>query len=124
MGNFLHRTTKQYFESVPPGELLEPITNYISMPDLSAVAGVSNKYWVITGDTVSEMSPAEKDTVDQANLESGRDSKIKEIDNLEGTIRQLAKMILGEINILRQQHGLTDRTIAQVRTQIREGYGS
>lgn len=125
MGNFLHRTTKRYFKSIPPDELPESIANYISMPDMSAVIGVPSKYLVITGDVVSEMSQAEKDTVDAAALVARREAAINEmIDNLEGDLRQLVRLIISELNILRTQHGLPDRTMAQFKTQIRNGYGS
>lgn len=138
MPNYLHRTTKQYLQSVSPSSLPEPMGNYIYMPDLSAVAGVPSIYWIITGDIVSEMSQAEKDAVDSAILSGARDSVIEaEIDELESVMRQLTKMIISEINILRQQlntttaeaaqltdTNFTDRTIAQVKNQLRNDLGT
>ena len=138
MPNYLHRTTKQYLQSVSPASLSEPAANYIFMPDLSAVVGVPVIYWVITGDVVSEMSQAEKDAVDAARLSNSRDSAIQEqIDNQEAVLRQLAKMMVSELNILRQQintttaesidltnTALADRTIAQVKNQLRSDLGS
>ena len=60
-----------------------------------------------------------------------------EIDELEAVIRQLTKLTIDEINILRQQFNTTtaesveltdtafaDRTLAQVRTQLRNELGS
>lgn len=125
MGTFLHRITKSYLQSISPNELPESIENYISMPDMSAVAGVPERYWRITGDVVSEMNQEEKDAVDAASLDIRRDAAAAEmIDNLEGDLRQLVKLILSELNILRAQHGLSNRTMAQFKTQIRNGYGS
>ncbi len=138
MPNYLHRTTKQYLRSVSPASLPEPAANYIFMPDLSAVAGVPSQYWIITGDVVSEMSQGEKDAVDAANLSDARDSIIAgEIDNLESVTRQLAQMMVRELNILRQQintttaesgdltnTALADRTMAQVKTQMRNDLGT
>lgn len=138
MGNYLHRTTKRYYESVAPDELSEPLANYIDEPDLSAVEGVPNIYWIITGDVVTEMNQAEKDAVDAALLVARRDAAIQaEIDNLESIIRQLTKLMVSEINILRQQFNIstaedtkitntafTDRTLAQVRTQLRDDLGA
>lgn len=125
MGNFLHRTTKQFLQSVSPNELQEAIENYISQPDMSAVEGVSSIYWIITGDIVSEMNQGEKDAVDAAALTARRDAAINAaIDNLEGDLRQLVKLMISEINILRTEHSLPDRTLAQFKTQIRSGYGS
>ncbi|MHC4156686.1 MAG: hypothetical protein ACYST6_17455 [Planctomycetota bacterium] len=124
MGTFLHRTTKRYLQSADPNELPEDISNYISEPDLSAVVGVPRRYWAITGDTVSEMGQSEKDAVDAAMLSDRRDGMVAELDSAEGTLRQLVRMLISEINILRAEHGLPDRTMAQFKTQIRNGYGS
>ena len=137
MPNYLHRTTKQYLRSVSPASLLEPVENYIFMPDLSAVEGVPNRYWKITGDVVSEMTQEEKDAVDLQILIDSRDSIITEIDNLENIMRALTKILISEINILRQQFNTTtsevpqlttttfaDRTLSQVRDQLRNNLGS
>jgi len=66
MPAWLHRTTKDYLRSVASADLPEPTGNYIEEPDLSGVAGVPSKYWNINGDVVSEMSPVEKQAVDDA----------------------------------------------------------
>lgn len=125
MGNYLHRTTKVYLKSIPYNELPEPLANYISMPDLSAVSGVPSKYWVITGDIVTEMNQGQKDSVDAAILVARRDSAVDGmIEDVEGNLRQLVKVIIYDLNILRTFHGLPDRTMAQFKTQIRNGYGS
>lgn len=138
MGNYLHRTTKQYLQSHSPNDLPEPLANYIEEPDLSAVAGAPSKYWTITGDVVTEMSQGEKDAVNAANLSAARDAAIQaEVNELESVIRQLTKLIVDELNILRQQFNITtgeagqltdtafaDRTLAQVRTQLRNDLGT
>ena len=124
MGSFLHRTTKQYLQSADPNELPEDLSNYISAPDLSAVAGVPVKYWLIVGDVVSEMTQAEKDAVDAAILDAARDNAIAELDSLEGILRQVLKIIMGEINILRSEHGLSARTLQQLKTAIRNSFGT
>jgi hypothetical protein len=138
MPNYLHRTTKQYLQSISPASLPEPAANYIFMPDLSAVEGVPNRYWVITGDVVSEMDQAAKDAVDAQLLNDTRDANIQaEIDELESVLRQLSKLIVNELNILRQQFNTTtaesqqlttttlaDRTLAQVKAQLRSDLGT
>ena len=124
MGNFLNRTTKAYYPSRDPNELPEDLSNYISAPDLSAVAGVPVKYWKIVGDVVTEMSQAEKDAVDAAILDAARDNAIAELDSLEGILRQVLKIIMGEINILRSEHGLSARTLQQLKTAIRNSFGT
>jgi len=86
---------------------------------------VPSIYWVITGDVITEMSQAEKDAVDAAILSDARDDAIEaEIDNLESVLRQLTKLIVDELNILRQEHSLPDRTLAQVKTQLRNDLGT
>lgn len=125
MPDWVHRTTKQYLQSVSEASLPEAAANYIEDPDLSAVIGVDNKYWKIVGDTISEMNQTEKDAVDDAILEDSRDTAVEmEIDNLESIIRQVVILMVDEINILRAQHSLADRTLAQVKTQIRNALGS
>ena len=124
MGSFLHRTTKQYLQSADPNELPEDLSNYISAPDLSAVAGVPVKYWKIVGDVVTEMSQAEKDAVDAAILDTARNNAVAELDNLEGILRQVLLIIMSEINTLRSEHGLSARTLQQLKTAIRNSFGT
>ncbi len=138
MPNYLHRTTKQYLQSVSPNDLLESTANYIFMPDMSAVAGVPSKYWTITGDVVSEMLQGEKDAVDAALESNTRDVVIQaEVDDLESVTRQTIILMMDEINILRQQvnamstespnitdRTLSDRTLAQLKTQLRDNLGT
>jgi hypothetical protein len=138
MGDYVHRTTKQYLQSVSPNDLPEPLANYIEDPDLSSVVGVPNIYWIITGDVITEMSQGQKDTVDAALLFDSRNTAIEaDIDNLESVMRQLTQLTLREINILRQQFNTTtaesnqltdtalaDRTMAQAKAQMRSDLGS
>ena len=125
MPRWLHRTTKQLLISVPSGELINPIAQYIEEPDLSAVAGFPSIYWTVTGDIVSLMSQAERDAVDAVNESAQRDLQIVEdIDRLESVMRQIVKMIVDELNILRALHGLPNRTLAQVRNQLRSKLGT
>ena len=149
MGDWVHRTTKAYLQSVSPDSLPDLISNYISQPDLSGVVGVPSKYWIITGDIISEMSPVEKDAVDAQNLSDSRDGIIQEqIDQLESVLRQVVIATVKEINILRQWIAdlktatasannlndfkakiaalpdFTDRTLSQIKTQLRNNLGS
>ena len=124
MGNFLHRVTKQHLISTSPNDLLEPIGNYISNPDLSAVAGFPSKYWIITGDTISLMSLPQRNAVDLAELEAGRDRVVRELDQIEKILRSFALTVLDEFNVLRSIHSLVPRTIGQLKTAIRNKLGS
>ena len=62
MAHVLHRTSKQYLESVNTPDY--PTVDWIRGPDLSAVTGFASKYWIVNGDVVTLMSPAQRATVD------------------------------------------------------------
>ena len=97
---------------------------WIFQPDFSSVVGVPSIYWIITGDVITEMDAAAKAAVDVAIRAASRDSAVTELDGNENTLRQIVKIIMAELNILRALHGLPDRTMAQLRNAIRNGYGS
>lgn len=70
MASVLHRTTKQYIASAhTPNH--DP-ADWIINPDMSGVAGVPSQYWKITGDTVSEMSAAEKDAACLSDVKAAK----------------------------------------------------
>lgn len=118
MPNYLHRTTKRYLLSTSPADLVEPEVNYIMDPDLSAVRGQPNKYWTISGDAVLLKSKADRDQVDideaAAAIATDRAHEKNRMD-IECSLQALAKIFADEINILRAQHGLQVRTVAQVK---------
>jgi len=64
MADVLNRTTLQYLRSVNTPDF--PVLDWVINPDLTAVVGVPQKYWKLTGDIVSEMTQPEKDAVDAA----------------------------------------------------------
>ena len=140
LNQWVNRTTREFVQQTSSGEMErrfpaqvfhdaegEPTSNanWLHAPDLSAVAGFRNIYWIIMGDVISLMSQAERDAVDAAIRDAGRDARVAEgIDNVEEVLRHIVKLLVRELNILRQQHGLTDRTLAQVRNQLRSGLGT
>ena len=119
MPNWIHRTTKQYLPSVASADLPESEANFIEEPDLSAVSGFASKYWLISGDTVTLMSQAERDAVDAAETVSRRDALADELDRTQTILRAFAEVVLDEFNNLRAQHGLQPRTLAQLKTAVR-----
>ena len=136
---WIHRTKKTYVERSSPRTMegnyglsfvdaqghAESNAEWIYNPDMSAVEGVPSKYLVITGDVVTEISQTEKDAVNATALTAQREVTVNSmIDNLEGNLRQLVRLLISEINILRTQHGLPDRTMTQFKAQIRNGYGN
>lgn len=80
MANVLHRITKQFLPSQNEPDF--SLTNWIHNPDLSAVAGFSAKYWVITGDAVTLMDQASRDAVDAAEIDAQKDSLSTNIDRV------------------------------------------
>ena len=122
MANVLNRTTKQYLKSANTPDY--PVLDWIINPDISLVQGFPSKYWNISGDTVSLMTQLERDAVDLAETQAERDRIISEIDQLENILRAFAGVITDEINLLRQQHSLPDRTLSQLRTAIRNKLGT
>lgn len=146
MADAVNRTTKVYVQSINTPDY--PIGEWIINPDLSGVVGVPNRYWVITGDVITEMSQGEKDALDAAALEAARDSIAAEVDQLEGIMRAALQTILVEFNnhadhinaildAADTANNLGDfktsigaiadypqRTIAQLRTSIRNKLGS
>lgn len=91
----------------------------IYQPDLSAVAGQPVKYWVVSGDVISLANQAARDAVDTAELSTRRDSLANEIDRDESFMKGFALVVLDEINALRAQHGLSQRSIAQLKNAVR-----
>jgi hypothetical protein len=106
----------QYLKSVHTPDF--PIGQWIHNPDLSALTGVPVRYWKVSGDIVSEMGAGEKAAVDAAALQAERDNDKVPLDD-ERLIQALALTIMDEINILRAEHSLPDRTISQLKTAIK-----
>ncbi len=119
MPAWLHRTDKNLLRSVASADLPEAQANYIEEPNLSAVADQPVKYWVITGDVVSLANQTARDAIDAALLSAARDATSNEIDTAESYTRAFALVVLDEINLLRTQHSLSQRTAAQLKTAVR-----
>ena len=122
MATVLNRTTKQLIASANTPDY--PIAQWIIEPDLSAVSGFSSKYWTITGDSVTLMSTSQRDTVDAADLSAARDAQAAQLDAIESEVRAFALVVLDEINTLRTALSLPTRTIAQLKTAVRNKLGS
>jgi hypothetical protein len=97
MADVLNRTTKLYIQSANTPD--HPVEQWIHNPDMSAVAGQPSKYWVITGDTVTLMSQAERDAVDVAELNDARNGTSERMNNVEDIIRALALVTLDDLNL-------------------------
>ena len=124
MPNYLHRTSLAYLRSIASADLPEAAANYIEYPDFSAVEGWATRYWIVTGDAITLMDAAARAVVDAQALSDARDSVTDEIDTVESLMRALALVLLDEINTLRAEHSLAARTVAQVKTAIRNKLGN
>ena len=137
---WLHRTTKKWVNRASPATMAARFpadtpfvdgsgnavsnTDWIFKPDLSAVVGFMSKYWIITGDAVTLMTPGERAAVDVAETDSLRDTVVDQLDQVEGILRAFMLVVLDEINALRATHSLSARTVAQLKTAIRNKLGS
>jgi len=105
MASVLNRATKQYIESANTPDY--PVAQWIINPDMSAVTigGVlePSKYWIITGDAVTLMSPAEMDAVDATELTASRDATAARLDQMEDIARADAKLTIDELNLHSQR---------------------
>lgn len=124
MPDVLNRTTKQIRRSVDVTEGNYPETEWIWSPDLSAVDGWVNKYWIIEAYPGVSITLADQATRDQIDADeaaadaAAKTSAAKERYDAEDVFKALAVLIVDELNILRAEHALTPRTYAQARTAI------
>lgn len=91
-------------------------------PDLTAVQGEPVKYWKMNGDLVELMTQPEQDAVDAAIEAAGKDSLADAMDNVDVNALSMwayTDLLLREINILRGQHSLADRTLSQFKSSYR-----
>lgn len=80
MANVLNRTSLEYLPSVNTPDY--PEAAWIRNPDLTAVANCPKKHWKIVGDDVVEMTQAEKDAVDAAQLPGIKQAKAAALASL------------------------------------------
>ena len=98
MASVLNRTTREYRRSVNTPEY--PVQDWIIDPDLSAVTGVPSRYWVITGDVVTEMDQAAKDAVDAQELADLYDKLADTLEQSDSYDRAIALTLLDGVNNL------------------------
>lgn len=101
-------------------------TDYLVDPDISALQGiVARRYWKHEAGAIIEYTPAEKatqDAVQQALWDQKvREAAKDELADFKGTalmIRAAFDVVKDEINVLRAEHSLAPRTLAQLRNAI------
>lgn len=123
MANVINRITLQYIKSVNTPDY--DSADWVINPDMSLVAGIPEKYWRLVGDTPKEMTIAQKNAVDQAEAdvlalqqENAKDFEI----SFDTLMKAFALVVLDEINILRSNASLADRTISQLKQAVKDKY--
>lgn len=120
MADVLNRFTKEYRRSVHTPDY--PAVDWIRNPDLSAVAGLASKYWLVSGDTVSAMSQAQRDAVDAQEaadeVAADRAAQKTRMDT-ERLLKAMAVYFAQQINVLRQGQSLPPLSAADVRAGIK-----
>lgn len=132
MADFIHRTTLALHLSMDPSDLPEAVGNYLVNPDMTAVgtgagngfhATVLHQYWKLDepGNAVLEMMLPEKLAVNAA-IDAAALEADKEATRNEYTDRRIWKAIggilLDEINLIRREIGMTERTVEQFHTAV------
>ena len=126
MANVLNRTTglvypytKDYRQSVNEPDY--STANWIHDPDLSAVAGFDSIYWDISGDTVTLVDQATRDSRD-AEIAAAQVTASKNAQKSTYTdneiFRAQIKYMVDEINILRAEHAFAPRTYGDAQTYM------
>lgn len=123
MSDVLNRATGQFLRSVNTPNF--DVADWIINPDLSAVTGQPVRYWVIdppASDTVRLATGGEQSTIDAdiatATSDSQKTTAKNEVDT-ERVVRALVELLPNEFNILRTEHGFSDRTEAQVNAALK-----
>lgn len=101
----------------------QDIAEYNRVNNLISTVGL--KYLKVVGGVVTEMSQAEKDAIDtaeanaaEASVRDGAKQGLAGFNSNPLLLRALADIIKDEINILRAEHSLPDRTLEQLKTAI------
>lgn len=113
MATVFNRITKQLIQSVNTPDY--PESSWIVNPDLSWLENVPQKYWKVVGDSVVEMSAAEKTAVDAALLAVRRDQI--EAKTTDGAFKAVLTALVKVVN-LRLPVG-NKITVTELRTAIR-----
>ena len=127
MARAIHRTIYNYLRSVHTPDF-DP-ADWLINPDLSGVSGVPEKYWKVSGDSVVEMSQAEKDAVDAANAPFDELMQAySEIETQNGSSTYVIKSYLNPSNLSpTSKHKINwycevNNTSTSGRTQIEVAY--
>jgi len=132
MSSWLIRATKQHISRMSPrsmenrfgGSFVDAEGNAqgnaiaIYQPDLSAVTGFVEKYWLVTGDVISLADQATRDAIDLAEDNARKDALADEVVSND-LLRAVSKTNLDLFNQERAARGASQITPAQYKSNVR-----
>jgi len=113
MSSVINRSTREYRRRANTPDF--PVADWIINPDMSAVEGVPKRYWVISGDSVMEMSAPAKAVVDDdiAGI-------VRDVVEEETKSRALIYVLRGLVKTINLRLPTTDKiTASELETAIR-----
>ena len=115
------KRVKKYLKSVHTPDYSER-ADVIVNPSLPY--GVAIKYWKVDNGKIVEMSQAEKDTIDTAEVEAATAAQeaLKDVDNYSLAIKVSNYVTLKLINQIREKVGLTEYTWNEYKEYWKEIY--
>lgn len=119
MPHYLNPATRDVFASVDELEAIERGLVPIDRASFQSIRGVPKKYRKWDGTVVSEMSPAEKLVVDQADDQVEKATIKRRLDD-ERLLMAMIAWVTRQLNELRIAAGLTPLTPADVKQGIKE----
>ncbi len=124
MSDFINKTTFQIKRSVHDPDMKDQ-PDWVELSDME-IPECEFKYlkWSDSKNIVEEMTSGEKVLVDQAIADSITllQENAKDIDSMEKLTKSLALVLLDEINELRVNAGLQERTITQLKNAVKVKY--
>jgi len=124
VGNVLNRTTKEYIVNVEMDNY--PAEDWIHDPDMSEVDLDWPRYWVIDGDTVSEMTLVDQQALDAPGLVACVTSKIQQLDkDIETYVdtryptRRLLNFLMLHLEAVDLSYTNRKTYLAQLRTWVK-----
>ena len=137
MSDWINRASKQLVVRTSPGDMMRKFgggpyvgvdgnavsnSDWIHNPDLTAVSGFSSKHWRITEDVVSLLSQEDRDAVDLLQRSANRDELVNQFG--QEILEAFAQVMLDELNLHASAIGLPNRTIAQLKSAIKNKLGA
>jgi hypothetical protein len=98
MSSAFNPVTIEYYSSIHSPDFGPPWV--LDQPEADALykAGVPIWYWKVVGGVATEMTQAEKDAVNAANLNANRDANAAILDNIENILRAVCLVVLDQVN--------------------------